>query len=248
MEKKLIETLQFFVFFRNDCIKYFNGVCQLCEVNEQQKTISQNELIELGIKIKKIHHSSFDYDKPKTNPIVISTKYGAMAIFEPYYFKQVKEVSIMLYNELTEYTLKYGFNKAIISLLNTKYNEINDFEEYQCLNEIDEFKTVKKFIDEILNSNNEQPEPIAPEPLDNYGITAKQRFFLLDKIGIRETELFKGTGISQNAKHKLLAKILSCDVRTAKGMFNKETTYQMSIDNQNDIEKMYNKITKNKDI
>lgn len=99
-----------------------------------------------------------------------------------------------------------------------------------------------------LEITNEQDQPMVPDTFDKYGISTKQRFYLLVKTGLLETEMFKGNKITQGAKHKLIAKILSCDVRTAKGMFNNETTFQMSIENLNTIEIMYNKITKNKDL
>jgi len=250
MEKKLIETLQFFVFFCNDCIKYFNGVCQLCEVNEQQKTILQNELYEIGFKINKIHHKSLDYDKPKTNPTVFTTKYGAMAIFELYYFNQVKKVSIMLYNELTEYTLKYGFNKAIRSLLNTKYNEINDFKDYQCLNEMIEFKTVINLVNDLLNNNDDKTEPIAPETIEPEPpigkITAGQKYYLLEKLGLFENGLLQGNKIKIEDKQLLVSKLLGVNIRTARAFFNKDEKYIFDPNKKNEIDNLLKKIPKNK--
>lgn len=86
------------------------------------------------------------------------------------------------------------------------------------------------------------------ETFDNYEFSVKQRFYLLVKTGLLETKIFKGSEITQGAKHKLIGKILNCVERTAKGMYNNESTYQMSIENQNEIEKLYNKITQNKDL
>ena len=130
-----------------------------------------------------------------------------------------------------------GFMRLETGLENERF-----FLDMLIENEIEHLKLCLELETNNIRNSNEH------EILDNYGFSVKQRFYLLVKTGLLETGMFKGSEISQGAKHKLLAKILNCDVRTAKGMFNNEISYQMSIDNQKEIEKLYNKITNNKDL
>jgi hypothetical protein len=217
-----------------------------------------------------------NFENELENNLLLSQSLEQKAILLKRYLSIIKakniifEFQLKLRIEEDKYNIDNDiFDKSIP----TFYETLNDFDKYvsNCylfyfilFNRIYEWCVIIKInyhdlleelsiedyfnFDKVDNQTPLTPEPIEPEILDNYGFSVKQRFYLLVKTGLLEAGMFKGSEISQGAKHKLLAKILSCDVRTAKGMFNNEISYQMSIENQKEIEKLYNKITNNKDL
>jgi hypothetical protein len=237
------------------------------EYEIQNRDFNYNKYIEPCIKEFKKNL----INKDKEGKIAIVKYY----IFEIEPYTQKVWFSLNLY-EIKDVQIfkRRSYNNRVYVLLRPLIDELDftcntfdiDFKEqvYSCKTNFTQFDKLgtKPFRTKIFEDSSKNvslpeyvsktkktpPEPIEPEILDNYGFSVKQRFYLLVKTGLLETEMFKGSEISQGAKHKLLAKILSCDVRTAKGMFNNEISYQMSIDNQKEIEKLYNKITKNKDL
>ena len=71
-----------------------------------------------------------------------------------------------------------------------------------------------------------------------------QMLYLLEKIGIKETNLINGAIISQTAKHKLLSQIVSLNTRDVKKFFNDGIQEICSPDKIIEVDKYFNKITK----
>lgn len=64
--------------------------------------------------------------------------------------------------------------------------------------------------------------------------TAGQKFLLLVELGFLDQQVFKAN-IPEANKHKVIAKILGCDIRTAKALYNSEPKYQPTPDNKDKV-------------
>jgi hypothetical protein len=71
---------------------------------------------------------------------------------------------------------------------------------------------------------------------DNTKYSYNQKFYLLEKIGLLDLHVFKAD-ITNEKKHMLIAKILGCDTRTAKGLFNSEVKYTCTPENAEIVDK-----------
>jgi len=116
-------------------------------------------------------------------------------------------------------------------------SQIEDFDS-------NEFKIID-FIDKkniSLNENLEHGENAKEEQDET--TTAKEKYEYLRQLEcLNVPELKSSNTYSQNSKHKIISKILGVDVRTAKGMLNKESKYSPT---QNTIQKVKDKLSEMK--
>jgi hypothetical protein len=91
-------------------------------------------------------------------------------------------------------------------------------------------------------NSTDKEEKIKENEEDHTKFSTLQKLHLLNEIGFLDLPCFKGN-VAQTTKHKILAKLLGCHTRTAKGFLNGEEKYTPKSDA---IEKVNKFITDNK--
>lgn len=161
MNNPLIELLNSFKFYCEAYINQFKQLCEICEIPEQCELLGREQLYEYGTKIKKINGWHSQRYKPMKNPYSDAEFRGNMAAFDQFYYFKVDEVSINLINALNSYLLENSNHDAIKKLLRKDLDTYENFKDFECLNELGNFKTVIKLIIEQCDykEKNNVPKP-----------------------------------------------------------------------------------------
>jgi hypothetical protein len=157
-------------------------------------------------------------------------------------------VDFMYYKQSTELWDKNDFERILEnsdSLLGVYYSFIDTGQPYYR-GDTDNEKTIqknKKAIEKLKEIYNKRFQQTEPDDLTKF--SHNQKMLLLREIGFLELPIFmtEHTDISQDTKHKLIAKILGCDKRVAKALFNNEAKYMCTPEN---AERVYKFIQDNK--
>ncbi len=117
----------------------------------------------------------------------------------------------------------------------------------------DLFKNLLKSNQNLMvnNSNNTQTELISPnettEPEPPIGkITAGQKYYLLEKLGLFDNGLLKGNMIKIEDKQLLVSKLLGVNIRTARAFMNNDEKYIFDPNKKNEIDNLLKKIINSK--
>lgn len=162
MNNQIIELLNSFKFHCEAYINQFKQLCEICEIPEQSELLGREQLYEYGTKIKKINGWHSQKYKAMENPYDAGQGfYRNIAVFDQFYYFKVDEVSINLINSLNSYLLENSNHDAIKKLLRKDLDTYENFKDFECLNELGNFKTVIKLIIEQCDykEKNNVPKP-----------------------------------------------------------------------------------------
>jgi hypothetical protein len=81
----------------------------------------------------------------------------------------------------------------------------------------------KQKLDRLREIYNERFNKTEPEPEDHTKFSDRQIFYLLEKIGLFETEFYRNIKTEKD-KHSLIAKILNCHIDNARKLKNGTVT------------------------
>jgi hypothetical protein len=100
-------------------------------------------------------------------------------------------------------------------------------------------------IPEYIGKKNKTNETIEPEPPIGK-ITAGQKYYLLEKLGLFDNGLLKGNKIKIEDKQSLVSKLLDINIRTARAFMNNDEKYIFDPNKKKDIDNLLKKITNSK--
>jgi hypothetical protein len=145
MNNQLIELLNSFKFHCEAYINQFKQLCEICEIPDKSELIGKEQLYEYGTEIKKIN-GWYKAKTPLSNPYLHPEFTGNRAAFDQYYYNKVNEVSRLLIDTLNSYLIENSNHDAIKKLLRKDLDTYENFKDFECLNELQNFKTAIKLI------------------------------------------------------------------------------------------------------
>lgn len=159
-------------------------------------------------------------------------------------------------NEFEKYIYKCQF------IYNYMFQMINEFcilvgvDFYLTLNELNidlkldsnskfYFHDLSFMVNERILPEMKLTETIEPEPPIGK-ITAGQKYYLLEKLGLFDNGLLKGNMIKIEDKQLLVSKLLGVNIRTARAFMNNDEKYIFDPNKKNEIDNLLKKITNSK--
>jgi hypothetical protein len=161
MNNQLIELLNSFKFHCEAYINQFKQLCEICEIPDKSELIGKEQLYEYGTEIKKIN-GWYKAKTPLSNPYLHPEFTGNRAAFDQYYYNKVNEVSRLLIDALNSYLIENSNHDAIKKLLRKDLDTYENFKDFECLKELENFKTAIKLIIE-QSDYNEKNNGATPE-------------------------------------------------------------------------------------
>lgn len=209
----------------------------------EQKELTLNEFIESIDKIKAKYFVKGQMALNDNSDLSIVKKYQTeiSKIYIPYQYKiGVKWYHLRLENENMDFWEAKKFERFL-------NNEVDILKYiYFCYGpeQLEVHKSKLNRLREIYNKRfsieTKEPEP----PIGK--ITAGQKYFLLKELGFFETKFFKGFDVKIEDRQKIVAKLLSVEIRTARAFMNDDEKYMYDPEKKKEIEKLLKDITKSK--
>ncbi len=107
------------------------------------------------------------------------------------------------------------------------------------------FHDLSNLVNDRILPEMKVPETIEPEPPIGK-ITAGQKYYLLEKLGLFDNGLLKGNMIKIEDKQLLVSKLLGVNIRTARAFMNNDEKYIFDPNKKNEIDNLLKKITNSK--
>jgi hypothetical protein len=220
MNNQIIELLNSFKFHCEAYINQFKQLCEICEIPEQSELLGREQLYEYGTKIKKINGWHSQKYKAMENPYDAGQGfYRNIAAFDQFYYYKVDEVSINLINALNSYLLENNNHDAIKKLLRKDLDTYENFKDFECLNELGNFKTVIKLIVEQCDYSEINIESGTPQFKRIKELRKETEFYFKTDCGnVYGNDIEQISNIQHfQDKHNFQKKINSCaDAKTLK--------------------------------
>lgn len=213
----------------------------------------ENEINETILNLNSKEHISFYLDK------LTSELLGRISLYFWKFDSLKKETESEKSTEnnykIRVFYLSLSSVKMVLDTLKRKFY-LNNLDFEKVATQIISNKEFNK-INELLypkNNNTQNAELLEPEPPinnepepPNGKLTAGQKYYLLEKLGLFENGILKGDKVIIADKQMIVAKLLGVHIRTARAFMNGDEKYINDPNKKNEIDKLLKKITKSKD-